>query len=208
MQPLLEQGGMVNRKQLDELLYQAIETELGGEQVYLTALECAINVDLKEEWQKYLEETRTHQEILTGLFESAGLDLERMTPGREVVRHKATALVEAMRKALAAGDPEAAQLVAAESIVEAETKDHQNWELLGRLVEHAPDDLGKALAGAYEQVADQEAEHLLHTMGWARELWLDSLGVPAVLPPPEEQKEVTTKIGASRAEQQREDFLD
>ncbi|HKX75182.1 MAG TPA: hypothetical protein VJR05_07315 [Acidimicrobiia bacterium] len=198
----------MNRRQLDELLFQAIETELGGEQVYLTALECAMNVDLKEEWQKYLDETRTHQQILQEVFEAAGLNIEQMTPGREVVRHKATALVEAMRLALQAGEPEAAQLVAAECIVEAETKDHQNWELLGQMVEYAPDNLRKAIEDAYDQVADQEAEHLLHTMGWARELWLDSLGVPAVLPPPEEQKEVTTKIGASRAEQQRDDYID
>lgn len=198
----------MNRRQLDELLFQAIETELGGERIYLTALECAMNVDLKEEWQKYLDETRTHQQILQEVFDAVGLDIEQMTPGREVVRHKATALVEAMRLAIQAGEPEAAQLVAAECIVEAETKDHQNWELLGKMVEHVPEKLRKAIEDAYDQVADQEAEHLLHTMGWARELWLDSLGVPAVLPPPEEEKEVTTKIGASRAEQQRDDYID
>ncbi len=198
----------MNRTQLDELLYQAIETELGGEQVYLTALACAMNVDLREEWEKYLEETRTHQEILTRVFEAAGLDIDHMTPGREIVRHRAAALVESMRKAQQAGEPEAAQLVAAECILEAETKDHQNWELLGRLAEHAPAKLAEVLKEAYDEVADQEAEHLLHTMGWSRELWLDSLGVPAVLPPPEERKEVTTRIGASRAEQQREVYLD
>ena len=30
-------------KQLIELLYQALETELGGVQVYTTALRCAVN---------------------------------------------------------------------------------------------------------------------------------------------------------------------
>jgi hypothetical protein len=33
-----------------------------------------------------------------------------------------------------------------------------------------------------------------------RELWLKSLGIKAVLPPPEEQKQVKTAIGAARAE--------
>lgn len=44
-----------------------------------------------------------------------------------------------MQMALDKAGKGAAQLVAAESIVEAETKDHQNWELLGLLVEHIDD---------------------------------------------------------------------
>ena len=40
--------------------------------------------------------------------------------------------------------------------------------------------------------------------GWCRELAIEALGLPAVLPPPEEVKNVETAIGASRAEQQRE----
>ena len=54
---------------------------------------------------------------------------------------------------------------------------------------------------------EQEDEHLYHTMGWARELWLESLGLPAVLPPPEEQKHTKSAIGADRAKQTRTDML-
>ena len=36
---------------------------------------------------------------------------------------------------------------------------------------------------------------------------IEALGLPAVLPPPEEVKNVETAIGASRAEQQRESML-
>ena len=56
----------------------------------------------------------------------------RETKGRQIVRHKGEALVEAMKLALKADQPHAAQLVAAECVVSAETKDHQNWELLGQ----------------------------------------------------------------------------
>ncbi len=198
----------MNRSQLDELLYQAMETELGGEQVYLTAIECAKNEDLREEWQGYLDETRTHQEILRRVFEVAGLDPDTETPGRKVVRHKGEALVAAMKMAKAEAGAEAAQLVAAECVVEAETKDHQNWDLLDRVAGEVGGELGKALAEAAGEVGEEEAEHLFHTQGWARELWLDSLGVPAALPPPEEEKSVKTKIGAGRAEHQREDYID
>ncbi len=198
----------MNRSQLEELLYQAMETELGGEQVYVTAIDCAKNEDLREEWQGYLEETRTHQEILQRIFDVAGLDPDTETPGRKVVRYKGEALVNAMQMAKAEGGAEAAQLVAAECVVEAETKDHQNWDLLERMADHVGGDLGKALAEAASEVGEEEAEHLFHTQGWARELWLDSLGVPAALPPPEEEKSVKTKIGAGRAEHQREDYID
>ncbi len=54
---------------------------------------------------------------------------------------------------------------------------------------------------------EQEDEHLYHTMGWARELWLESLGLPAVLPPPEEQKHTKSAIGADRAKQARTEML-
>lgn len=196
----------MNRQQLDELLYQAMETELGGEQVYLKALECARNDDLHEEWEKYLEETRNHQEILGRIFSAAGLDEAKETPGRKVVRHKAEALVAAMDMALAEAGPEAAELVAAESVVEAETKDHQNWELLARVAGEVDGDLAEALSEAYDEVGEQEAEHLFHTQGWARELWIQSLGMEAALPPPEEEKKVKTQIGAARAEQQRDEY--
>ncbi|CAN5810485.1 hypothetical protein BH23ACT5_BH23ACT5_08240 [soil metagenome] len=198
----------MDKKQLEELFYQAIETELGGEQVYIAAIDCAVNDELREEWQGYLEETRNHQRILAGVFETAGLDIDRDTPGREVLRHKATGLIEAMTMAKAEDGPVAAQLVAAECVVEAESKDHQNWELIGLMSEHVEGDLKTAMSDAYDEVAEEEAEHLFHTMGWARELWLESLGVPAALPPPEEEKHVTTQIGAGRAALARDEYVE
>ena len=196
----------MKREQLEELLYQALETELGGEQVYMKAIECAQNEDLHKEWEKYLAETRTHQDILGRIFTAASLDHGVETPGRKVVRHKAEALIAAMDMALEEAGPEAAELVAAESVVEAETKDHQNWELLARVAGEVDGDLAEALNEAYDEVGEQEAEHLFHTQGWARELWLQSLGMAAALPPPEEEKSVKTQIGAARAEQQRDEY--
>src|SRR5216110_3222481 len=106
-----------------------------------------------------------------------------------------------MEMALQSGESGAAQLVAAESVVLAETKDHLNWHLIGEAAKKASGEIGKALKEAHEQVEDEEDKHLYHTTGWTRELWIDSLGMKAVLPPPEEIKEVKTAIGAARAEQ-------
>lgn len=194
-------------EQVNELLFQALETEQGGVKVYEAAVRCAINPDLKEEWQKYLEQTRHHVEVVEGLFQTFELDPATETPGRLIVREKGAGLVKAMEAARSAGKPQAAQLVAAECVVEAETKDHLNWELIGQLAEHMTGDLGTALTEAHAEVEDEEDEHLYHTTGWARELWIESLGMPAVLPPPEEEKDVKTAIGAARAKGAREDML-
>ena len=188
---------------LHELLYQALETELGGVQVYTTALRCVENKDLKEEWQEYLEQTHKHVQIVTDLMDTFGLDPEKETPGRKVVRHTGESLVKAMEMALKSGEAGAAQLVAAESVVLAETKDHLNWQLIGEAAKKAKGEEAKALKAAHKEVEKEEDEHLYHTAGWARELWLDSLGLKAVLPPPEEKKHVTTAIGAARAQQAR-----
>ena len=197
----------MNHEQLQELLYQALETEIGGQKVYESAIRCAQNEDLKKEWDKYLAETRTHEVILRETFERIGMDPEKETPGRAVVRYKGKCLVESMAMASREGGPAAAQLVAAECVVEAETKDHQNWELIGKVAEELTGDKAKALSEAHEKVEDEEDQHLYHTMGWARELWIESLGMPAVLPPPEEEKKVKTAIGAARAAQSRDEML-
>jgi hypothetical protein len=88
-------------------------------------------------------------------------------------------------------------------VVDAEVKDHANWELIGEVAKELKGPRAKVLLAAYEQVEEEEDHHLYHTMGWARELWFESLGMTAVLPPPEEQKQVKTAIGAARAEQSR-----
>jgi rubrerythrin len=197
----------MNNQQLKELLYQALETEIGGQRVYEAAILCAKNEDLKQEWEKYLAETRAHEVILRETFERIGMDSETETPGRAVVRFKGKALVESMSMAVREGGAAAAQLVAAECVVEAETKDHQNWELIGKVAQELTGDKAKALSEAHAQVKDEEDQHLYHTMGWARELWIEALGMPAVLPPPEEEKKVKTAIGAARAAQSREEML-
>lgn len=196
----------MKNEQLNELLYQALETEQGGIQIYSTALRCARNDDLKKEWQEYLDQTTNHEVIVRGVFDKLGLDPSTETPGRKVVRHIGESLVGAMEMALASGPPEAAQIVAGECVVLAETKDHLNWELLGAAAEKASGATATALKEACSEVEDQEDEHLYHSTGWTRELWIESLGMPAVLPPPEEKKNVTTAIGAARAKNARDEM--
>ncbi|HKC49858.1 MAG TPA: hypothetical protein VKF60_03630 [Myxococcota bacterium] len=143
----------LRQRQLQELLLQSLETERGGLRVYETAIECALNDDLREEWEEYLEQTRRHERIVARLLEQLGLE-ELETPGRRAVRMIGESLVGAMR-----------------------------------LARNAPRAQAKALASAQREVEPEEDEHLYHSAGWCRELWLLDLGLPAVLPPPEEERE-------------------
>jgi rubrerythrin len=199
---------MLKDDQVTELLYQALETEMGGVKIYETALKCAVNPNLKEEWEEYHEQTQNHVQIVLELMEKLGIDPKKETPGREVVRLIGESLVEAMEMALQnAPQPEAAEIVACECVVLAEMKDHLNWELIHEVADKAKGPSREALKAAYEEVEEQEDEHLYHTTGWGRELWIQALGMPAVLPPPEEQKDVKTAIGAARAKLARKEQM-
>ena len=197
-------SGKPEAEQVHELLWQALETEMGGVEIYLTALRCAQNADLRKEWTKYHEQTTEHVQALQEVCREMGLDPDQDTPGRQVVRHIGKSLVQAMHMALGSDDARAAELVAAECVTLAETKDHMNWELIGQLLAHGAAGSAKRLGSAHAKIEDEEDEHLYHTAGWARELWIASLGLPAVLPPPEEKHDVQTAIGAARAKEQRE----
>ena len=176
--------------------------------MYETALRCVVNGELKQEWEKYLTETTQHVEVVTGLIERFEGDAAVESPGRLVVRHIGQSLVKAMEIARkAGGPPEAAELVAAECVVHAETKDHLNWELLGEAARGLKGEDAKAIKDAMAEVEEQEDEHLYHSTGWCRELWIESLGMPAVLPPPEEEKDVKAAIGAARAKKARREML-
>ena len=190
-------------QQLRELLLQSLTHERGGVLVYRTALECVRNADLRKEWTKYLAQTENHVAVLTRACEAIGIDAGEMTPGCMVVQHTGKSLVVAMKMALASADRAAAELVACECVVLAETKDHFDWELIGQCAKALDGAEGKALREAYDAIEDEEDEHLYHSRGWCRELWLQSLGMKAVLPPPEEKEDVKTAIDAAKAEQRR-----
>jgi len=193
-------------KMVKELILQSLEHERGGVKIYETALKCAQNEDLKEEWEKYHQETERHVQILQDVCSQMQLDAEEQTPGRKIVADMGRSLVAAMEAALGAGDPKQAEIVACECVVLAEEKDHSNWQLIDEVAKKMTGAEGKALKDAVKEVEDQEDEHYYHSKGWLRELSLEGLGLKAVLPPPEEKKHVKTAIGAARAEQSRKNM--
>lgn len=194
----------MNPIQAKELLLQSLEHERGGVKIYMAAVGAALRPDLKAEWSKYLSQTEEHVDALTEVCEALGIDPFTTTPGTQIVKHNGTALLHAIEQARATGDAAAAQIVAAECVVLAETKDHMDWELLGEVAKELDGRAGELLKAAYERIEDEEDEHLYHTQGWTRELWLEALGFDAELPPAEEKRDVTTAAEAQRAKETRE----
>ena len=190
--------------QFTELLLQSLEHERGGVLVYQTAIKCAVRDDLRSEWQKYLAQTEEHVDSLTNICETFDIDPFTTTPGTQIVKSLGKSLVMAMEAALSAGNPQAAQIVAAECVVLAETKDHLDWELIGEAAKALSGEEQEVVSDAYEKIEEEEDEHLYHTQGWCRELWLESLGLEAQLPPPEEIEDVTSAVEAQEAKENRQ----
>ena len=193
----------MNRTKVDEFLCEALETERGGVKIYETAINCAQNVDLRKEWEKYLCETRRHEQILGEICSEFGINPEKETSGRKIVRSYAETLIKAMQGALSSGVRGQAEIVAAEAVATSELKDHMNWQLIGEIAKKMDGSNAATLKKAYDEVEDQEDRHFYHARGWARELWAASLDIPAVIPPPEEKMNVKTGMGAAAAQASR-----
>lgn len=103
------------RRPVEDLLYHALETEIGSVEIYRIAILCAKNPDLKEEWLKYLAQTMHQEAILRGVFDAFGVDPEAMTPSRQIIREKTQGLLAAMQKAMKDA-PATADVVAAECV--------------------------------------------------------------------------------------------
>ena len=143
----------MNSQQLTELLLQSLEHERGGVKGLPEApFACAQREDLRSEWEKYLSQTEEHVATLTRVcevFEHRSLHHDSGHADRQSARRIADP-----GDAGSAGPraiPAAAQIVAAECVVHAETKDHLNWELIGELAKKEKGDAGKALKEAHER---------------------------------------------------------
>ncbi len=169
--------------QLNDLLVQLWEHERQSVRVYETALQCVLNPSVRCEFKTFLEQTRQHERILGGVLACLKLDHEASSPTRDATRQLGVALVKVMQVALRDAGPEAAELIACECVVLAESKDRAGWELLARCGEQAAPSAQTLIADAVRQVTAEEDAQFFHAKAWCRELWLKSLGVSAVAPP-------------------------
>jgi rubrerythrin len=137
--------------------------EQGGQELYEKALELVFDNEVKTRFREFLKQTITHQKVLTEIISKLGGNPHAQSRTAKIASQKAQALLRTM------GDPglsrDQNQLNAMENIVLAETKDHADWELLGKITRQTTDArLREVLAPASKTVEQEEDEHL----NWTR----------------------------------------
>jgi hypothetical protein len=157
-----------------DLLLQALETEIGGADVYRTALKCVHNQKLREEWTRYLAQAEQHVRILQEACKSLGIDPELETPAREAVRSSGKALVQSMLIALGKDSCAGLDDVALDYVALAGSQDPWSWSLLGEI------DEPRNRIGASER---HDASSLdADSTSWSRTAWLPEVEADAVKP--------------------------
>ena len=197
----------MNKNAFHELLYQSLETAQWSVKVYEAALQCVENDDLEKAWRDHFDGSCRQERALQEVFKTLALDEAAKTPGSERVGSLGRRLVEAMERALKDGNSATAEIVAAECVVEIEAKAALYWDVIGERAKRLVGAEGAAVKAAHAAVAGEQQKRLYYTTGWVRELWISALGMPAVLPPPEHERRVTSAIGAARARQSRAEML-
>ncbi|HET8645285.1 MAG TPA: hypothetical protein VFO85_07335 [Vicinamibacteria bacterium] len=165
-----------------ELLERALELARAGVRVYEAALGCAVHDQLEEQWQDDLSQIRRHERALRTAATRMGVDPEAETSLRLVVRQQARAITEALEQASAKAPDAEAERLAAECVLEWESRTRVAWDLLYELAAITTDEVGEALRTACAEAPDQQEERVHRARAWARSLWLAALGRPNAVP--------------------------
>jgi hypothetical protein len=109
----------------------------GGIALYTAALRLVFDRNVSTRFKEFREQTRKHAPHPASSNHGVGNGSEHVSAGAEVARRKSKALLKTMTASPeAVGQSGAAELNAIENIVLAETKDHADWELLGKISWH------------------------------------------------------------------------
>src|ERR1700682_1736974 len=131
-------NAQVSKSALMDLLSEFLTVEQGGQQLYEKALELVFDSEVKTKFREFLKQTMTHQKVLTEIIGKLGGDPRSQSRTAKIANQKTEALLHTM------GDPglsrDQNQLNAIENIVLAETKDHADWELLGKIARQSDDE--------------------------------------------------------------------
>jgi rubrerythrin len=167
-------NAQVSKSALMDLLSEFLAVEQGGQQLYEKSLELVFDSEVKTKFREFLKQTMTHQKVLTEIISKLGGNPNSQSHTAKIASQKAEALLRTM------GDPglsrDQNQLNAMENIVLAETKDHADWELLGKIARQTTDHrLREVLAPAAKTVEQEEDEHLNWTRKKLGELQMAAL---------------------------------
>ncbi len=155
----------IDQVMLMDKLSEFLAVEKGGVKLYETALQLIRDPELTDTLKTFYEQTKKHQSILIRVISDLGGNPDRMSAGAKLATEKAEALLKTMANPDGLAG-KAAEVNAIENIVLAETKDHADWELLGKIARRSNDArVRDVLKPAISEVEPEEDEHV----SWAKE---------------------------------------
>lgn len=174
----------MDERQVSELVLQSLEQKKCGIPVIEAALKCTVNKELRAELEAHLRKTVCAADFLEDACFSLGMDPDRATAGRALIREISIALIDAMQRASITGASSAAQLVACECLALFENKERLCRILLAQCAQHSGGEKGKVMQEVCVEMGHEETGHFFRFRNWSRELWMEALGLYAILPPP------------------------
>jgi rubrerythrin len=167
-------NAQINMKTLQDVLSEFLAIEKGGQKLYEKALGIVSDSEVRAKFREFHKQTVNHQKILTEVIEQLGGNPRVMSRRAKVATKKAQALLSTMSGGGLSADE--AELNAMENIVLAETKDHADWELIGKIARQTTDSrLREILGPAARMVEEQEDEHLNWTRQKFGEIQMEAL---------------------------------
>jgi rubrerythrin len=164
----------INNSTLMDVLSEFLAVEMGGQKLYEKALTLVSDSEVRTKFHEFHRQTLKHQKVLTDVIHRLGGNTRAQSPTAKVATEKAQALLRSMDAAGLSKDQ--AELNAIENIVLAETKDHADWELIGKIARQSTDDrLREVLGAAASEVEQEEDEHLNWTRKKLGELQMEAL---------------------------------
>ena len=149
-----------------DLLSACLVHERCGVHLYRSVAARTTIEALRERYEHFGEETLEHVRLLEELIIATGGNPMYVSPSARATEKAGAGLVEATYLLDGSIDPTTAELAMLEAVVLAETKDHDNWELLAQLASAMnPGDVRTHLEAVSGEVLAQEEEHVT----WARD---------------------------------------
>jgi rubrerythrin len=165
----------IKHAQLMSMLSEFLAVEQGGQKLYQKALAQVRDPDVVKRFQTFYEQTVKHEQILTRIISELGGDPTRISPTARIAASKAQELLATMERTDGL-TPAQIELNAMENILLAETKDHADWELLGKIARQTTEpQLSSTLKPAVDEVESEEEDHLNWTGSRMAELSMKAL---------------------------------
>jgi rubrerythrin len=169
-------GSGLNAQFLADTLSAFLAHEQCGVHLYRVVAGASENPILKGKYERFLDQTERHVNILERLISALGGNPYYVSPTARLVHSMNTGLLQGVVLAAGSAEPLVRELAMLEAVLLAETKDHADWAFLSHLADQLPEgDARTALRAAVDEVEPEEDEHV----GWAQETWHKMSGLQA-----------------------------